>query len=77
MTDPSAPARFSPERMVQLAARAVNKVDLLGSRGSTLCSQDEIEAMCCLLVLSGLLPPPGGAASVNETPKFSTRRDKP
>lgn len=75
MTDPSAPARFSPQRLVQLAARAVHKVDLLGPRGTTLCSMDEIEAMACLLALSGMLPPPG-EPTVTETPKFTTRRDK-
>ena len=50
------------------AARAVHKVDLLGPRGTTLCSMDEIEAMACICALSGLLPAIGKQAGVNETP---------
>ena len=37
--------RWSPDEMLRLAASGVAKVDLLGPRGSTLCSMDEIAAM--------------------------------
>ncbi len=68
------PRRFAPEEMLRLAASGVHKVDLLGPRGTTLCSMDEIEAMAGVIVLSGVLLSPGEARSVNETPIFRTRR---
>lgn len=48
---------FTQERLISLAGNAVTKVDLLGERGATLCSQEEIIAMACLLASSGLIPP--------------------
>jgi len=48
--------RFTEGEMLRLAAKAVHKIDLLGSRGTTLCTMEEIDAMACLLVLSGALP---------------------
>lgn len=68
------PTRWTRDEMERLAARAVHKVDLLGPRGSTLCSMDEIAAMAGLLVISGALPAPAPGAGVNETPMFKTRR---
>ena len=50
--------RWSEEDMIRLAASGVAKVDLLGERGTTLCSMEEIAAMAGMLVLSGVLPPP-------------------
>lgn len=47
---------FTQEQVVALAANAVTKVDLLGERGATLCSQDEIVAMAILLAASGAVP---------------------
>ena len=52
------PARWTEADMVRLAASGVAKVDLLGERGTTLCSMDEIAAMAAMLALSGILPPP-------------------
>ncbi|MDK3072732.1 hypothetical protein QO034_06390 [Sedimentitalea sp. JM2-8] len=66
--------RWTREDLLRLAASGVAKVDLLGPRGTTLCSMDEIAAMAGLLAVSGLLPPPGAPDGVNETPKFTTRR---
>jgi len=55
----SNPVAFTEAEVLRLARTAVNKIDLLGARGTTLCSMDEIAAMACLLVQSGaLLPPP-------------------
>ena len=42
--------RFSEAEMVRLAASGVAKVDLLGPRGTTLCTMDEIEAMAAMIV---------------------------
>ncbi|WP_299370480.1 hypothetical protein [uncultured Tateyamaria sp.] len=52
------PTRFTSAEMLRLARSAVHKIDLLGPRGTTLCSMDEIDAMACLLVQSGALTPP-------------------
>lgn len=50
--------RWSEARMLRLAAAGVAKFDLLGERGTTLCSMDEIAAMAAVIALSGILPPP-------------------
>ncbi|SEK33468.1 hypothetical protein SAMN05443999_101234 [Roseovarius azorensis] len=49
-------ARWSNEEMVRLAASGVAKVDLLGPRGTTLCSMDEIAAMAAVCALNGVGP---------------------
>lgn len=49
---------WSEAQMLRLAAAGVAKVDLLGERGTTLCSMDEIAAMAAVIALSGLIPPP-------------------
>lgn len=43
--------------MHRLAARGVLKVDLLGHRGTTLVTCDELAAMSAVLAMSGALPP--------------------
>jgi hypothetical protein len=40
--------------MIRLAASGVAKVDLLGPRGTTLCSMDEIAAMAAVCALHGV-----------------------
>ena len=47
---------WTEAEMLSLAARGVGKVDLNGSRGATLVSRDEIEAMAVTLALCGLCP---------------------
>lgn len=55
------PAPFaSPRLMLQLAARAVGRIDRDGIRGVTTCSADEIAAMAGVLVSLGLVPVPPG-----------------
>lgn len=54
--------RFTNDEMINLARKGVNKVDLLGIRGATLVSCDEVIAMAMLLALSGVLPAPGAPA---------------
>ncbi len=49
--------RWTEGQMLRLAAAGVAKVDLLGERGTTLCSMDEIAAMAAVIALSGLIPP--------------------
>lgn len=61
--------RVPYDELIRRARRGVNKIDLLGPRGTTLCSMQEIEAMACLVAMSGLLPLPGAEAEVNETTK--------
>lgn len=50
------PDRFTFHELLRLAGSGVAKVDLLGPRGTTLCTMDEIEAMAALIAISGLLP---------------------
>jgi hypothetical protein len=62
MTDPDI-TRWTQDEMIRLAASGVAKVDLLGCRGTTLCSMDEIAAMAAVCALSGVgskppSPPP-------------------
>jgi hypothetical protein len=56
MPDPTL-RRWSSEEMHRLAARGVLKVDLLGHRGTTLVTCDELAAMAAVLAMSGALPP--------------------
>lgn len=49
--------RWTHDEMLRLAARGVLKVDLLGDRGTTLCSMDEIAAMAAVIALSDAIPP--------------------
>lgn len=67
------PVRWTMPQMIELARKGVNKVDLLGTRGTTLCTMEEIAAMAAVLALSGVLPPPGQDRDQNE-PFYSTRR---
>ena len=60
-------ARWTEVRMLRLASSGVAKVDLLGERGTTLCSMDEIAAMAAVIALSGILPPPDVLARMAET----------
>ena len=50
------PRPFQIDELLRLAGSGVAKVDLMGPRGTTLCTMDEIEAMAALIALSGLLP---------------------
>jgi len=52
----TAPSRWTEPEMLRLAARAVLKVDLLGHRGTTLVTCEEVVAMAAVLALSGALP---------------------
>ncbi|MCA3486519.1 MAG: hypothetical protein IOC84_04460 [Rhodobacter sp.] len=52
---------WTEARMIELAARALGKVDVLGVRGVTLCSANEIAAMAGVLALLGLPAIPPGA----------------
>ena len=57
MTMPEAtPDRFTPDELLRHAARGVLKVDLLGLRGATLVTCDEVTAMAAVIALSGVLP---------------------
>lgn len=49
--------RWTETEMLHLAARGVLKVDLMGMRGTTLVTCDELAAMAAVLALSGALPP--------------------
>ncbi|MDF3420176.1 hypothetical protein HKX23_17645 [Sulfitobacter sp. KE29] len=62
------PDRFTPDGLLRLAASGVAKVDLMGPRGTTLCTMEEIEAMAALIAISGLLP--GHPTDPKRQPRF-------
>ncbi len=51
------PLPFSEPEMIALAASGVTKIDLMGSRGASLVTTDELVAMACIVAASGLIPP--------------------
>lgn len=51
--------RWSMEEMYRLARSGAVKVDLLGQRGATRVTCDEVSAMAAVLLISGALPEPG------------------
>ncbi|MBM1833731.1 hypothetical protein JQX09_22585 [Sulfitobacter pseudonitzschiae] len=61
--------RLSEAEILRLAASGVAKVDLMGARGTTLCTMDEIEAMAALIVLAGALP--GYPTDAERQPRFA------
>lgn len=66
--------RFTMQRMIALAASGVAKVDLLGLRGTTLVTCDEVEALAGVAAMSGLLPPPADRLRAGEVPEFRSVR---
>ncbi len=60
--------RFTQDEMLRLAGSAVAKVDLMGPRGTTLCTMDEVEAMAAVIVLAGVLP--GQPDTPDRKPRF-------
>lgn len=52
------PNRFTEDEMLDLAAKAVGKIDARGRRGSEQLTYDEIEAMALTLACLGLKPIP-------------------
>lgn len=59
--------RWTETEMLRLAASGVAKVDLLGPRGTTLCTMNEIAAMAGVIAASGALPPPDELQRMLET----------
>lgn len=68
--------RFTMPEILSLAASGVSKIDLLGPRGTTLVTCDELEAMACVVVMSGVLPPPSERLAAGEIPQFRSIRSK-
>ena len=48
--------RWSEPDMLRLAARGVLKVDLMGVRGATLVTCEELAAMAAVIAMSRVLP---------------------
>jgi hypothetical protein len=48
--------RFTERRMLNLAGRAISKIDVRGRRATERLTYDEIEAMAAALVCLGLRP---------------------
>ena len=49
--------RWTEAEMLRHAARGVLKVDLMGPRGATLVTCEEVTAMAAVIALTGVLPP--------------------
>lgn len=47
---------WTKDEMLTLAARGLGRVDLLGPRGATMVTAEEVAAMAGLLALCGLKP---------------------
>lgn len=62
----TAPHPHSDRDILIAAARALGRVDLLGVRGITLLSVNDIEAMALALVVLGLVSIPPSARTVPE-----------
>lgn len=52
------PNRFTEDEMLDLAAKAVGKIDTRGRRGTEQLTNNEIEAMALTLVRLGIKPIP-------------------
>jgi hypothetical protein len=50
------PRRWTEHELITLATSGATKVDLLGERGATLCSQDEIIAMAAIVKHTVVVP---------------------
>lgn len=80
MNDVSA---FAPDEMVRLAARAMQRIEDHGRRGTSMVTYDEIEAMACVLLLFGFPvlapadPMTGAAQALVETLNSSAGRTAP
>ena len=58
MSTQKAHTPFSEDEMLDLAARAIGKIDARGTRGIERLTNDEIEAMALTLVCLGMKPIP-------------------
>lgn len=62
---------WTKEEMFALAQSGVAKVDLLGQRGTTLVTCDEVAAMAGVIAISGALPTPQ-----EPNPELKSQRSK-
>lgn len=69
--------RWTEAEMLHLAASGVTKVDLLGHRGTTLVTCEEVAAMAAVIALSGVLPPPAERIRAGIYPEFRTKGKEP
>lgn len=61
--------RFTQEELKRLVGSAIAKIDLLGPRGTTLCSMEEIEAMAVWIVVKTKLP--GHPTDPHRQPRYA------
>ncbi|MBF9049906.1 hypothetical protein GTA62_12960 [Roseobacter sp. HKCCD9010] len=66
--------RWTEAEMLGLAASGVTKVDLLGQRGTTLVTCEEVAAMAAVIALSGTLSPVDARIDAGTYPEFRTTR---
>lgn len=69
--------RWTETEMMTLAASGVTKVDLLGHRGTTLVTCDEVAAMAAVIALAEILPPIPERIEAGTYPEYKhTRKDR-
>ncbi|PIE13804.1 MAG: hypothetical protein CSA70_03555 [Rhodobacterales bacterium] len=66
------PERFTETEMLDIARRAIGKIDRYGRRGTERLTWNEIEAMALTLVSIGIAPIPATDAAAD--PVFNTTR---
>lgn len=60
-------SRWTSDQMIRLAARGALKVDLLGERGASLVTCDEVAAMAAVILLG--VPVPADALTLKSSQK--------
>ena len=53
---PKTDIRFTENQLLNLAHTAIAQIDARGRRGTEMLSYEQIEALACLVVISGLVP---------------------
>ena len=66
--------RWTEAEMIRLAVSGVAKVDLLGHRGTTLVTCEEVAAMAAVIALLSALDPTADRIRADFNPEFQTAR---
>ena len=67
-------AHLTEDQVLSRAASAVTKIDLLGERGLSLVTYEEIEALAVIVIHSGVLPSIEQRREAGTYPEYRTLR---